>query len=155
MDSFYDNDNWHIKYNKLEDCFEYKKKMKNGQTFRLDAYRNFVDDYNLNTYSTNMKTYWEICNLCVYKKRKHIEESFQKASITGVSPFETYKIGKQAIEILLEAIRDYQDGDKNYVIYAQWLDNRRRNTYEKILKRYGFKYNKLEYIGKCLYYTPK
>ena len=33
-----------------------------------------------------------------------------------------------------------QDNETDVVIYAHWVDNRRRDAYYRILKKYGYKY---------------
>ena len=101
------------------------------QTLELRFYK-YWDDYDTNT------IYFSIM-LSVYNKRKHLERDMGSKAITGSDPLKNVSIGLRMFKAMEEkTVEDFSY--LNIVIFCSWLDKRRREAYEKILMRRGYKY---------------
>lgn len=77
--------------------------------------------------------------LSVHNKRKHLERNMGSKAITGRDPLKNVIIGLRMFEAMEEkVVEDFSY--LNIVIFCSWLDKRRREAYEKILMRRGYKY---------------
>lgn len=85
----------------------------------------------------------DVCYASVYlhinTKRKRIADEQNNPTTTGKHPFHTYKFCREAFEALMDEfiLCEGRDYDK-LIIEVHWMDNRRRDAYEKFLKKYGF-----------------
>lgn len=85
--------------------------------------------------------------LIVYNKKKQINRSLNLKEITGKNGFKTMAIALKMLnkleeEVYYSVISNLKDN--SYIIYCSWEDNRRRNTYYKVLSKRGFKFGNLE-----------
>ena len=77
-------------------------------------------------------------------KRKHIDYNEDNALITGKNPLKTFMIARRMFEELQDTILDDFLNQVNIVIYAHWVDSRRRDIYYKALKRYGYDWGRVQ-----------
>lgn len=64
-------------------------------------------------------------------------------AITGQNPFKNAVIGLRMFEAMeKKTVEDFSC--QNIVIFCSWLDKRRREAYEKILMRRGYKYGVID-----------
>lgn len=114
--------------------FYIKEKLSNGQTLRFG--------FQLHSYSEDTD-YWNIY-LGIYSKRKHIGRNESEKRITGMgNPFEALALIKEALPKIEEEILLWSNQPRN-VFFCHWIDNRRRDVYEKFLKRYGYSFSTFE-----------
>ena len=105
------------------------------QTLELRFYEYWYD------YDTNT-VYFSIM-LSVHNKRKHLERDMGNKAITGQNPFKNAVIGLRMFEAMeKKTVEDFSY--QNIVIFCSWLDKRRREAYEKILMRRGYKYGVID-----------
>ena len=109
-----------------------KVKLPNGQTLRMDFQElqgNGIYEYN-------------VC-LIIYTKRKQLQDDRLYCKSTGKYGIKTLLITR---DIILEfenyikneiAPSEFHKDIKFYIVIG-WLDNRRRNVYERGLKKYGY-----------------
>lgn len=77
--------------------------------------------------------------LSLYSKRKHMGINEDKKLSTGKNPFMTYKIALKCFELLEKRCLMEEDlQDKDILIYCNWVDNRRRDAYYKVLHKRGY-----------------
>lgn len=129
-----------VEWNSYNDETYIKTKIDN-QTFYMAFQFEQINDDTLiaNVYMT------------LYNKRKHTDANEAAVLTTGKNPMETLRVARRAFEMLEEdAIYSYIE-DYNVIIYCTWLDNRRRNIYERFLTRKGYSFG-VEPLGtkKCL-----
>jgi uncharacterized protein with PIN domain len=82
--------------------------------------------------------------LAVYSKRKHMNRNEDNVLITGKNPLETFVVARRMFEELQSAVLDSFLNQANIVIYVHWVDSRRRDTYYKALKRYGYDWGRVQ-----------
>lgn len=118
---------------------------KDGDGYHINAP---IDNQTLHmefqeTYWTSDTTYINVY-MTLYNKRKHIESNEANVKMTGLNPIKTALVARRCFNLLEEVtVKHYlQWGD--VIIYCGWLDNRRRDTYYKVLSRKGYTYGKLE-----------
>ena len=77
----------------------------------------------------------------LYNKRKDQLRNEDLHLSTGLNPIKTVLVARECFEAIVDTIiDDMQDNETDVVIYAHWVDNRRRDAYYRILKKYGYKY---------------
>ena len=82
--------------------------------------------------------------LAVYSKRKHMDRNEGNVLITGKNPLKTFVVARRMFEELQSTVLDDFLNQANIVIYAHWVDSRRRDTYYKALKRYGYDWGQVQ-----------
>lgn len=111
-----------------------KVKLPNGQTLRMDFQElqdNGIYEYN-------------VC-LIIYTKRKQLQDDRLYCKSTGKYGIKTLLIARDIILEFENYIKNeiapskFHKDNKFYIIIS-WLDNRRRNVYERGLKNYGYQY---------------
>ena len=111
-----------------------KVKFPNGQTLRIEFQELWGD--NICEYNVS---------LVIYNKRKQLQDDRLYCKGTGKYGIKTLLIAR---DIILEfenyikneiAPSEFHKDNKFYIIIS-WLDNRRRNVYERGLKNYGYQY---------------
>ena len=126
-------------YNREEDEWFVKERIGN-QTLRM-AFT--MTDWNDDTIHFNIY-------LTLYNKRGQIAGNEAEVKSTGENPVKTFFVARKAFWALLnEVIYRYNDR-YDLVVYCCWLDNRRREVYNKFLTPLGFRYGIID-NEKCLF----
>lgn len=81
--------------------------------------------------------------LSVYTKRKHMELNEEKKLSTGLNPIKDFLVARKNFQRLEKYVLN-DNKDNNVVIYCFWVDSRRRDTYYKVLSRWGYTYQKID-----------
>lgn len=111
-----------------------KVKLPNGQTLRID----FQELQGDGIYEYN------VC-LIIYTKRKQLQDDRLYCKSTGKYGIKTLLVARDIILEFEKYIKDkiapnkFHKDNKYYVIVG-WDNNRRRNVYERGLKKYGYQY---------------
>lgn len=119
-----------VQYNGHDGYYKVKEKLSNGQTLemRFDACNDNTDE---------AINYW--VSLSIYNKRKHMSINEEKKKSTGTNPIESILVAIKAFNMLEQrVIADAQAYNENINIIVGWVDNRRRDAYNKVLSRKGF-----------------
>ena len=96
-------------------------------------------------YNEGSNTVYYNVSVCIYNKRKHYERNFNEARITGNNPIATIAVGLKMYKELEKTVcESAENRNWNVVFLVRWEDNRRRNAYEKLLVRYGYKIDKYD-----------
>lgn len=82
--------------------------------------------------------------MTLYTKRKHIYGNEANVKTTGLNPIKTALVARKCFDMLEEATVEYYQQWGDVIIYCTWLNNKRRDTYYKVLSRKGYMYGKLE-----------
>lgn len=118
-----------VRWLRDQEAYEIKEKLPNGQTI-------FIQFQELDE-SKDCENY-NIC-LGVYNKRKHAGVNEDNCRITGRSPFlNVYKAIKMFDEIESFVIEDGSRRGANVRFIVNWVDNRRRDAYYKVLSKRGY-----------------
>ena len=123
----------------VNDEFYVKEKIDN-QTFKMSF--QIVEE--------NPDSLYMNIALVIYNKRKHIDHLEANKIISGLNPFKSAIIAMKAFRMLEEEVLNHF---KNYniFIYCTWIDNRRRQVYEKFLTKQGYNYGTSPYGELCLF----
>lgn len=120
-----------VLWDSSEEKYYIKHKMSNGQTIYMEFSR-----YD----KTNDTQYWNVA-LAVYSKRKHAVANENNIVTTGKSPFETFILArKMFLKIENEILTSHNGHTMNNIIIVHWVDNRRRDAYYRVLKKYGYQF---------------
>ena len=92
--------------------------------------------------------YWNIC-LCIYNKRKHIDDLLEHTDFVGKNPLLSIRVIRTAFDQLEKTLVERSWVRNNYV-FCSWTDNRRRDVYYRYLSRKGYAYGK--YDGRKVIY---
>ena len=78
--------------------------------------------------------------LHVYTKRKKMMKEMDAFALTGTNPLATVIYARKAFDILeKETLKGYNE-DYDVIIFAHWINNLRRNIYERFLLPRGYRY---------------
>lgn len=110
-----------------------KHKLSTGQTMMMSFQE---------TYNENHTIHWNVF-LELYSKRKHADHNIEAKLLTGKSPLESFAVARRMFLLLQEYIVNGTDPDCDKIIFCQWVDNRRREAYFQVLRRYGYEYGTL------------
>ena len=119
-----------VQYNGRDGYYEVREKLSNSQTLemRFDAYGGETD---------KTINYW--VSLSIYNKRKHAGLNEEKKLSTGTNPIESILVAQKAFNMLEQrVVEDAHRYDEDINIIVGWVDNRRRDAYNKVLSRKGF-----------------
>lgn len=102
-------------------------------------------------YDWSMDTVYFNVYMTLYSKKNQITSNETHIKSTGRNPFATYKIALGAFKALEKrCLYDFNDR-YNVFIFCTWLDGRRRDTYYKVLSRFGYRYGRNTDNEKCIY----
>ena len=124
----------------INHSFYVEEKIDN-QTFRMEFE---------NVGETLDTIYFNIA-VSVYNKRKHQDANEQLIKITGKNPMATAMMAIKAFKMLEKSCNEYYNKNYNTFFYACWIDNRRRQVYEKFLTKFGYNYGSSPFGEKCLF----
>lgn len=107
-----------------------KQKLSNGQTL----------EFGMDLFDCNDDTeYWNIYAQ-IYTKRKQAAYNMENCVISGNGiALEAFAVIRKSFQEIEEEIKIHSER-KNVMFCCHWTDNRRRNVYEKFLKKYGYEY---------------
>lgn len=101
---------------------------------------------------TNDTIYWNIW-LTLANKRSQRTRNEELLKSTGLNPFVTYKAALRLLNKVEQEVQ-WEYPDLNHQIVVNWIDNRRRDAYAKVLTKRGYRFGRYE-GRKCLFKTFK
>ena len=136
-----------VHYDYSTKSYQIKERISNGQT--LFMWFQFLEE-------TKNGAYYNVA-LAIYNKRKHASRNEEEKCITGLSPFETVSVALKAFRLLENEVwQNCALKNRPMNLIVNWVDNRRRDAYNRVLSKKGFYYT--NYRGeKVLYkhYKPE
>ena len=131
-----------------EDETYYQRRKVGNQTIELG----------INFYTNNehdRKSWWNIY-ITIFNKRKDMYKNMDKKVITGKNPIATALTAREMFYEIEKYVVDKEliNGDYDEItIFCTWVNNRRRDTYYKVLSRLGYDWGKLPNGEKCIMKT--
>lgn len=131
-----------------EDDTYYQRRKVGNQTIELGI--NFYTDN-----EHDRKSWWNIY-VTIFNKRKDMYTNMDKKIITGKNPIATALTAREMFYDVEKCVIDKEliNGDYDEItIFCTWINNRRRDTYYKVLSRLGYDWGKLPNGEKCIMKT--
>ena len=98
-------------------------------------------EINFNRYEALVSIPWYNCALSIYDKRKDMYINMDNHVSTGKDLIRNFIITRKMFNALeAYVIEKNVKKKKDFVIFAHWEDNRRRDAYYKVLSRKGYRY---------------
>lgn len=117
-----------------DNTVEFKAQMKIGNQTLLLAAQELK--------RTKDTIYWNLWLTLANKRRQRIRNEDLLKS-TGLNLFVTYKAALQLLDKVELAVQcEYDDYNNQFVV--GWADNRRRDAYEKVLTKRGYRFGRYE-----------
>ena len=89
-----------------------------------------------------MDTIWFNVYMTLYNKKKQIKSNENHIKMTGANPMKTVAAALKAFKELEKEVLYSYNHKYNIIVYCNWLDNRRRDAYYKVLSRWGYRYGR-------------
>ena len=121
--------NLEVQYNIQDDIYYIKQKLSSGQTLAM---------YFECMHVSNTSVHWNIA-MELYSKRNSANHNMASKTLTGKNPLETFIFARKMFLQLQNVVLQEND-DMERIISCDWIDNRRRDAYYKVLHRYGYEY---------------